>query len=53
MNMRAAVMLPLEMEAVVTGTKDSNIEGIKEFDDALVEEPVCDSEVLLDSFVAS
>ena len=46
--MSAATMLPLKAEPVVTGTKDSNIEGI---DDAVVEEPVSDSWVLLDSFV--
>ena len=46
-------MLPLEAEPVVRGTKDSNIEGINEFYDALVEEPVSNGGVLLNGFVAS
>ena len=35
------------------GTKDSNVERIDELHDALVEEPVSDSRVLLDSFSTS
>ena len=52
-DMRTAAMLPLEAEPVVTGTKDSGVEGIDELDDAVVEEPVSDGGVLLDGFVAS
>lgn len=51
--MRAAAMLPLKAEPVVRGTNDSNVERIDEFDDALVEEPVSDGGILLDSFATS
>ena len=53
MDMRATTMLPLEAEPVVSGTKDSSVESIDEFDDTLVEEPVSDGGVLLDGFTTS
>ena len=46
-------MLPLEVEPVVTHTKDSNTEGIDELLDVVVEESVGDGGVVLDSFGAS
>ena len=53
MDMRTAAMLPLKAEPVVGGAKDSGIESIDELDDTMVEEPVSDGRVLLDSFVSS
>ena len=42
-----------DCHSVVAETKDSNIEGINEFNDALIEEPVSNGRVLLDSFATS
>ena len=53
MDMRTAAMLLFEAEPVVGGTKNSNVESIDEFDNALIEEPVSDGQVLLDSFTTS
>ena len=50
MDMWAAAVLPFKAEPVVSGTKDSNIEGIDKFDDALA---VSYGGVLLDGFVVS
>ena len=53
MDVRAAAMLPLKVEPVVRGTKDSTVEGINELLDALIKEPVGSGGVLSDCFVAS
>ena len=53
MDVRAAAMLPLKVEPVVSGTKDSTVEGINELLDALIKEPVGNGGVLSDCFVAS
>ena len=53
MDVWAAAMLSFKAEPVVGGTKDSNVECIDEFDDALVEEPISYGWVLLDCSVAS
>ena len=45
-------MLPLKAEPVVGGTKDSGVEGIDEFYNAMIKEPVSDGGVLLECFVA-
>ena len=39
--------LPLEAEQVFSGTKDSSVEGIDEFYDAFIEEPVSDGRTAL------
>ena len=36
--MRAATILPFKAEPVVSGTKDSNVEGVNEVYNALVED---------------
>ena len=53
MDVRAAALLPLKAELVVTGTEDANVESIDELEDKLVGEPVGDRCVLLDCFAAS
>lgn len=40
MDVRAGTMQPLEVEPVVSCTKESDVEGVNEFGDALVEEQV-------------
>ena len=49
-HVRAATVLPLKPHPVVGDTKYSDIVGLDEFHDSFVEEPVCDSWILNDSF---
>ena len=53
MHVRAATMLPLKPEPEVGGTKNTNIEGIDELLDAMMEEPVRDGGVLLQGLAAA
>lgn len=48
-NMRVATMLPLKAEPVISGTKNSNVEGSDEFLDTVIKEPVGSGRVLLDN----
>ena len=50
MHVRAAAVLPLKPHPVVGDTKYSDIVGLDEFHDSFVEERVCDSWILNDSF---
>ena len=52
MHMRAATVLPLKAQPVVSSTKDTSLEGIIELVDAIVEEPVSDGRVLYDCCAA-
>ena len=46
MNMRAVTMLPLKPHPLVSGSKHTNIVGLDEFLDSVVEEPVRDRWIL-------
>ena len=48
MDMRAATMLPTKHQPIVSGSKDSNVEGLDKLHDSMVEEPVCEGWVLND-----
>ena len=49
MDVRAAPVLPLKPQPVVCGSKDSSVEDLDEFNDSVVEEPVCEGWILHDS----
>ena len=40
MHVRAASVLPLELQPVVSSSKDSSVEGLEDLHDSMVEEPV-------------
>ena len=48
MNMRPASMLPLQLEPLVGGTKNSSVKGVNKLYEAFIEEPVGNCRVLLD-----
>ena len=48
MHVRAATVLPLKAQPVVSSTQDTSVESINELVDAMVEEPVSDGRVLYD-----
>ena len=48
MHMRAAPVLPLKPQPVVSGSKDSSEESLGELNYSMIEEPVCKGWVLND-----
>ena len=52
MHVRAASVLQLEPQPVVSSSKDSSVEGLEELHDSMVEEPVGDGWVVEDSLGA-
>ena len=52
MHVRAASVLPLEPQPVVSSSKDSSVEGPEELHDSMVEEPVGEGWVVNDSLRA-
>ena len=52
MHVRAASVLPLEPQPVVSSSKDSGVEGLEELHDSMVEEPVGEGWVVDDSLGA-
>ena len=52
MHVRAASVLPLEPQPVVSSPKDSGVEGLEELHDSMVEEPVGEGWVVDDSLGA-
>ena len=51
-HVRAASVLPLEPQPVVSSSKDSSVEGLEELHDSMVEEPVGEGWVVDDSLGA-
>ena len=51
--MRAALVLPLKPQPVVRSSKDSNVEGLEELHDSVVEEPVCEGGWVVDDCLGS
>ena len=52
MHVRAASVLPLELQPVVSSSKDSSVEGLEDLHDSMVEEPVGEGWLVDDSLGA-